>query len=112
MTCIDEAKEDLKRNARPVLKQNLDSVQEYDTIYLIYPIYWGTCPVHVFTFLEGFDFSGKTIIPIVTHEGSGFGISESDLIRLLPNSKIEEGVAIYGSMVNTADNVLEDFIKS
>ena len=73
MTCIKEAKEDLQKHARPPLKQNLNSVTDYDKIYLIYPIYWGTYPVHVSTFLESFDFSGKTIIPIATHEGSGFG---------------------------------------
>ena len=111
LTCIDEAKEDLRKNARPALKENLKSVDEYDKIFLIYPIYWGTFPVHVFTFLESFDFSGKTIVPIVTHEGSGFGSSEVDLRRILPNSEIQEGTAIYGSRVNSSDTILEKLVK-
>ncbi|MBQ7466745.1 MAG: NAD(P)H-dependent oxidoreductase [Clostridia bacterium] len=111
LICIDEAKEDLRKNARPALKENLKSVDEYDKIFLIYPIYWGTFPVHVFTFLESFDFSGKTIVPIVSHEGSGFGSSEVDLRKLLPNSEIQEGTAIYGSRVNSADSILEKLAK-
>ena len=111
MKCIEEAKEDLRKNARPELKNNLDSIEEYENIYLIYPIYWGTFPMHVFTFLEQFNFAGKNIIPIVTHEGSGFGVSERDLRRLLPNSIIKEGTAIYGSEVNSCDEILKNLIK-
>ena len=110
--CIEEAKEDLRANARPQLTHNLDSVDKYDKIYLIYPIYWGTFPMHVFTFLEGYDFTGKTIIPIVTHEGSGFGVSERDLRRLLPNSKITQGIAIYGSEVNSSGEYLKELLQS
>ena len=110
MTCLEESKEDLRKGARPPLKQNLDSVDKYDRIFLIYPIYWGTFPVHVFTFLESFNFAGKTIIPIATHEGSGFGSSEVDLRKLLPNSIIKEGTAIYGSKVGIADSILEKLI--
>lgn len=109
-TCLEESKEDLRKNARPPLKHNLDSIDEHDRIFLIYPIYWGTFPVHVFTFLESFNFAGKTIIPIATHEGSGFGSSEVDLRKLLPNSIIKEGTAIYGSKVGIADSVLEKLI--
>ena len=107
MVCVNEAKEDLRNQARPALKNNLDSVADYDKIYLIYPIYWGTFPVYVFKFLEIFDFTGKIIIPIATHEGSGFGSSEVDLRKLLPNSIIQEGTAIFGSSVNSADDVLK-----
>ena len=107
MTCIKQAKEDLQNNARPKLKNNLSDINIYDKIYLIYPIYWGTFPVHVFTFLESFDFSNKQIIPIASHEGSGLASSESDLKKLLPNSKIEKGTAIFGSSVSSADAVLK-----
>ena len=111
MTCIEEAKKDLNSNARPKLKQTLDNIDEYDKIFLIYPIYWGTFPMHVFTFLESLDFSGKTIIPISTHEGSGLGSSEKDLKKLLPTSKVLNGTAINGGRVNSADSILEKIIK-
>ena len=111
MICIEEAKQDLHQNARPELKSYLDNIDEYDKIYLIYPIYWGTFPMHVFTFLEKYDFSGKTIIPISTHEGSGLGSSESDLRKLVKNAKIGKGTAITGGRVNSADGILENLIK-
>ena len=109
-TCIEEAKLDLQKKARPALKHMLNSISQYEKIYLIYPIYWGTFPVHVFTFLESYDFSGKTIVPVATHEGSGFGSSEVDLRKLLPHSKITEGAAIFGSKVGSADSILKQLI--
>ena len=77
--CIDEAQADQLRDARPELKRYPESLDGYDTIYLGYPNYWGTMPMQVFTFLEHFDFSGKTICPFCTHEGSGIGRSEADI---------------------------------
>ena len=59
--CIDEAKADQRRNARPALKYCPENMAQYDTIYLGYPNYWGTMPMVVFTFLEQYDFSHKTI---------------------------------------------------
>ena len=76
MTCIDQAKQDLKNNARPELTAYPDSLDEYDTVILAYPNYWGTMPMAVVTFLEAFDFTGKTVLPLCTNEGSGMGSSE------------------------------------
>ena len=58
MTCIEEAKKDLRSKARPELVAVPESIDQYDTIVLAYPNYWGTMPMAVFTFLEQFDFSG------------------------------------------------------
>lgn len=77
--CISQAQEDQLRNARPELTHYPESIDQYDMIYLGYPNYWGTMPMQVFTFLEHFDFSGKTICPFCTHEGSGIGRSEADI---------------------------------
>lgn len=76
---ISQAQEDQLRNARPELTHYPESIDQYDVIYLGYPNYWGTMPMQVFTFLEHFDFSGKTICPFCTHEGSGMGRSEADI---------------------------------
>lgn len=59
MTCIDEAKKDKQNNARPELATYLESIDDYDTIVLGYPNYWGTIPMAVATFLERYDFTGK-----------------------------------------------------
>ena len=76
MTCIEEAKKDFRAKARPELVTMPASIDEYDTVVLAYPNYWGTMPMAVFTFLEAFDFSGKTILPLCTNEGSGMGGSD------------------------------------
>lgn len=74
--CIAQAQEDQKCDARSKLKSYPDNIDDYETIYLGFPNYWNTMPMAVFTFLEHFDFSGKTIKPFCTHEGSGMGNSE------------------------------------
>ena len=73
MTCIDEAKKDKLSNARPELTGYLDSIDEYDTIVLGYPNYWGTFPMAVATFLEKYDFTGKTILPLLTAQSASVG---------------------------------------
>ena len=108
--CINEAKADRRANARPKLKSNLESIDDYDTIYLGFPNYWGTMPMAVFTFLESFDFSGKIIKPFCTHEGSGMGNSVSDIKKLCPNANVQSGLAIYGSSVNRAKSDIERWI--
>ena len=108
--CIAEAQEDQRRGARPELKAYPDSLDGYDTIYLGYPNYWGTMPMPVFTFLDHFDFTGKTIRPFCTHEGSGMGHSESDLKKLCPGARVEKGLALRGSGVNQADAALRQWI--
>ena len=104
--CIAQAQDDQKRNARPELKAYPDSLEQYDTIFLGYPNYWGTMPMPVFTFLEHFDFSGKTIRPFCTHEGSGMGRSEADIRKLCPGARVEAGLAIRGSAVKEAEKEL------
>ena len=84
MTCIEEAKKDLKNNARPELVHMPESLDAYDTMILAYPNYWGTYPMAVATFLDHYDFAGKKILPLCTHEGSGMGQSESDLKKAAP----------------------------
>ena len=97
MTCIDEARKDLRAKARPELVSMPDSIDEYDTIVLAYPNYWGTMPMAVFTFLEKFDFSGKTILPLCTNEGSGMGGSERDIKKTCPGAVVKSGLSITGS---------------
>ncbi len=97
MTCIEEAKKDLRAKARPELVSVPDGIDEYDTVVLAYPNYWGTMPMAVFTFLEAFDFTGKTILPLCTNEGSGMGVSEGDIRRACPGAAVKAGLPITGS---------------
>lgn len=105
------AQTELRENARPELAEHVDNLADYDVIILGYPNWWGTMPMAVFTFLESYDFSGKTIIPYCTHEGSGMGKSEGDLRKICPHANVAEGLALRGSTVNRADSELYNWIK-
>ena len=112
MTCIDEAKEDLRTGARPELVSMPESIDEYDTMVLAYPNYWGTMPMAVFTFLEHFDFSGKTILPLCTNEGSGMGSSERDIRRTCPGAEVKKGLAITGSAAADSKSSVERWLSA
>ena len=98
-TCTEEAKQELQADARPKLMDSLKSIDEFETIVLCYPNWWGTMPMPVWTFLEGHDFSGKTILPICTHEGGGMGASERDIKKLCAHATIGKGLAIHEKKV-------------
>ncbi|HYF83587.1 MAG TPA: flavodoxin [Clostridia bacterium] len=105
------AQDELSENARPELTKTIDDMDSYDVIYLGYPNWWGTMPMAVFRFLESYDFSGKTIIPYCTHEGSGMGSSERDIKKFCLNAKVLSGLAIRGGSVGRADKELENWLK-
>ena len=96
MTCIEEAKAELRENARPELKAMPANLDAYDTIFLGYPNWWGTCPMCVFTFVESANLAGKRIIPFCTNEGSGLGKSERDLAKAIPGATIDRGLSVLG----------------
>lgn len=108
--CIAQAQEDQRRNARPELKAYPKTLDDYDVIYLGYPNYWSTMPMAVFTFLEHFDFKGKTIKPFCTHEGSGMGGSAADIKRLCPGANVEKGIAIRGGSVQRSKKDIENWV--
>jgi flavodoxin len=100
----DVALQEQQYDARPELKSHVDNMDDYDVIFLGYPIWWGTTPMAIVAFLEEYDFSGKTIVPFCTNEGSGLGQSVEDITELCPNSTISDGLAIRGSDVETAQD--------
>ena len=100
---IDQARTEQNEDARPKLRSHVENMDEYEVIFLGYPNWWGTLPQPVFTFLEEYDFEGKTIIPFCTHEGSGLGRSESDLKESLPGSTVLDGLAIRGRNVSNSE---------
>jgi len=109
--CTEEAKQELQSNARPGLKQYLDSIDSFNTIILAYPNWWNTMPMPVWTFLEHYDFSGKVILPLCTHEGSAMGRSLSDIRKLCPRAELKPGLAIRGGEVEQADKRIRDWLE-
>lgn len=100
--CVDQAKQEKASNARPALKERPDSLGAYDVIFVGFPIWWGTFPMAVATFLEGYDLSGKTVIPFCTHAGSGKAQSFSDVEKLTPGSDRSEGFVTWGNNAKDA----------
>lgn len=82
---------------------HIDSMDDYDVIYLGYPIWWDTLPMPVASFLEEYDFAGKTIIPFASHEDSGLGLGVSMIKELCPDAEVLGGFAIEGGDVNTEE---------
>jgi flavodoxin len=105
------AKEELHGNARPDIVSQVANFESYDLVFLGYPNWWGTMPMPVLTFLEKNDFSGKTIAPFCTHEGSGLGRSEKDIEKYCPKAALAEGLAIHGTHVKAAKREIERWLS-
>ena len=107
----DYAKEEQNNNARPEIASTIENFDSYDTIYLGYPIWWGDLPMICYTFLESYDFSGKTIIPFCTHAGSGDAGTQSKIQAAAPNADVKEVLAIAGTDTqNDQDSVKSQVI--
>ena len=111
MVCIEEAKQELCAKARPELTDKVENMDQYDTVILGYPNWWGVPPMAVFTFLEAHDWKGKTVIPFTTHEGSGFGSGLRDLKVAIPQATVKKGLSIQGSKVRSSGKQIEEFVK-
>ena len=113
--CTEVATEEKNSNARPEFK-NADSIDmdNYDTIFIGYPIWWGDVPMIINTFLEKYDFSGKTIIPFNTHEGSGNSGTFSDIKNKMKSSNVNtNGLAIQGKTARqeSSRSTVENWLK-
>lgn len=103
--CTDEAKAEQNADARPELTAEVDNFSDYDTVFLGYPNWWGDMPMPVYTFLESYDFSGKTVIPFCTHAGSGLSGTVNTLKNKLNGATVLDGFAIAGTTAqNDQDN--------
>ena len=101
-TTTDIAKKEQQENARPNIKNKLNNINDYDTIFLGYPIWWGDMPMIVYTFIENYDLSGKTVIPFNTHEGSGSAGTYEKLKTKLNKSTVNtDGLALEGKVSRT-----------
>lgn len=96
-TCIEEAKDELRRQARPALRKMLKTIASYDNIVVAGPCWWGTYPMAIFTQLEALDFTGKNVFPIMTHEGSGLARAPQALKKACKGAKVGSGLAIHGA---------------
>ena len=109
--CIDEAKKELREQARPELKKYLDSIDGYDNIFVCGPCWWGTFPMAVFTQLEKLDFAGKKVMAVMTHEGSGLGSCERDLKKICKGASFGKGLAVHGADAAKSESTVAAWAK-
>lgn len=102
---VDYAQEEQRENARPALSTHIDNIDEYNTIFLGYPNWWGDMPMPIYTFLDEYDLSGKTIAPFVTSGGSGLSGTSKDIQGEEPEANVTEGLSIRDT--NSADSQSE-----
>lgn len=106
--CTDVAKQEKETKARPAIKEDI-AVEDYDVVFIGYPIWWGDMPMPVYTFIEKHHWQGKTVIPFCTHEGSGLDNTEQYIADACKGATVEKGLAIKGS---TAQNKQEQAKKT
>ena len=111
-TCIEQAKKDMQSGVRPEVVAMPENMSQYDLVTVMYPNYWGTMPMPMFTVLEQINFEGKTVRPVCTHEVRGMGRSEADLKKCCAGAVIKKGLAIQGSSVGRCDDVLKKWLES
>lgn len=109
---LDFAYNEKEENARPELATQIENPDAYDTIFLGYPNWNADLPMPLYTFLEEYDFSGKTIIPFTTHGGSGFSQTISTIEELQPNAEVvQDGLSISRNSVPQAQSDVADWVN-
>lgn len=111
-TVLDEAQRDQNAQARPELATHVENMEQYDTIMLGYPNWWASIPMPIASFLEEYDFSGKTILPFCSHGGGRFGQSLTAIAKLSPNATMGEALSIHYSGGSELSSDVTDWLNS
>ncbi|HIW84520.1 MAG TPA: flavodoxin [Candidatus Dorea gallistercoris] len=108
---LDFAYNEMTEGARPALASQIENLDSYDTIFLGYPNWNADLPMPLYTFLEEYDLSGKTIIPFTTHGGSGFSGTIDTIQELQPNAQVvQDGLSISRNNVPDAAGEVADWV--
>ncbi|MBR2215943.1 MAG: hypothetical protein IJ849_09325 [Selenomonadaceae bacterium] len=106
-----EGQREIESGIAPALREPLPQLEDYDVIFLVYPLWWNTLPMSIEGLLNQYDLAGKTIIPIVTHGGSGIGDS-LDAIRRATKAEVKnEYLDIYSSDIPSSRQAIADYLK-
>lgn len=110
--CCMEAIAEAKAGARPEIKSFVDDIAKYDSIFVCFPCWCGTAPMCVFTFLEHYDLTGKTIIPLCTNEGSGMANSEKDIANSCKGAMVVPGLSVRGHQAKDSEETIAAWAKA
>lgn len=104
--CCMEAVAEIKSGARPEIKGFVESIDEYDTVFVCFPCWCGTAPMCVFTFLEHYDWAGKKVLPLCTNEGSGLANAPRDIGKACAGAVLGEGLSVKGHQVKDSEELI------
>ena len=108
---VSQAKQEQSVGFRPLLKADEKAVEEYSTIYLVFPNWWGDLPMPVYSFLDAHDLTGKTVNVFVTHEGSGFSNTVGTIEELEPGAEVRQGLAVQGGSVTDEEQNIRQWVN-
>ena len=107
---VDYAREEQRDNTRPELETTIENIEQYDTIFLGYPNWWGDMPMPIYSFLDQYDLSNKTIAPFITHGGSGLSGTPANIANEEPDAVVTEGLAINGDDVDDCQDEVNEWL--
>lgn len=109
---VEQAEREIEAGVRPALKNQPPDVAQYDVVFVGSPCWWSTVAPPVATFLAACDLRGKTVVPFMTHEGSGMGRSEADVRRLCPGAEVAKGLPVRGGAVDRSEAEVERWLRA
>ena len=108
---IEYAKKEAEAKTFPALKGKIKNFESYDTIFIGYPNWWYDMPMVIYSLLNEYDFSGKTIIPFCTHGGSGFSQSIQTIKKIQKNANVIELPAISNRKAESSESMISKWLK-
>ncbi|WP_243111259.1 flavodoxin [Acutalibacter sp. 1XD8-33] len=108
---LDIAKEEQAEGARPAISGRLENLEQYDVVFLGFPNWWGDMPMILYTFLDEYDLSGKTIAPFVTSGGSGFSGTINAIESAEPDAAITGGLSLGSSEAREPEQAVADWLQ-
>lgn len=110
-TVVDLAQEEQRNNARPAISNSIESIEQYDVIYVGFPNWWGDMPMILYTFFDTYDLSGKTVALFCTSGGSGLSGTVNEVKILEPNATVTEGLHIGSGSSSNPDSAVSEWLN-
>lgn len=111
-TVVDLAQEEQRSNARPAISGSIESIEQYDVIYVGFPNWWGDMPMILYTFFDTYDLSGKTVALFCTSGGSGLSNTVNEVKGLEPNATVTDGLHIGSSSASNPDDAVSEWLNN
>ena len=110
-TCVDQAKKEIAAGVKPELAEKVKEFDKYEVIFVGTPNWWSTMAPPVLTFLTSYDFSGKIVIPFVTHGGGGMARCVTDMRKAISKANFGKGGVFSGSNIRRSETALVKWVN-